>query len=235
MTRASRNEGPGAIHHVVPQGNGRRRIVEDDQDRVSYLSRYARISRELGWLTHAGCLMDTHHHAVVETVEPNLGAGMRRLQGGHARWLNARHGSEGSVFKQHFWSRCIGDGAWFMRACLYVVLNPVAAGLCKHPREWRWCSYAVTADGDTEAFAPGEQRLLGLFGETPREARRNYAALVDELAERVASRPFGDGRSVWRSLGEVLDEGVALAQVSDSKSDTWVRSARFPSRSRTPG
>ena len=35
-TRPSRNEEAGAIHHVVPQGNGRRRIVESDGDRRAY-------------------------------------------------------------------------------------------------------------------------------------------------------------------------------------------------------
>ena len=37
----------------------------------------------------ASCLLDTHHHAIVETSEPNLGEGLRRILGGHSRWLNA--------------------------------------------------------------------------------------------------------------------------------------------------
>lgn len=203
MTRPPRGERPGAIHHVVPQGNGRRRIVEDNRDRNAYLVRYARISRELGWLTHAGCLMDTHHHAVVETPTPNLALGMKRLQGGHARWLNARHGREGSV-KQNFWSRCIGDEGWFFRACLYVVLNPVAAGLCKHPCEWPWCSYEVTARGDPDRYEPGEKRLLGMFGDSPLEARSNYARLVGEMAERISEQRVRDGASLSRSLDELV-------------------------------
>jgi putative transposase len=213
MTRPPRNEGPGAIHHVVPQGNGRRRIVEDDRDRVAYVTRFARISRELGWLAHASSLMDTHHHAVVETAEPNLSIGMRRLQGGHARWLNARHGREGSVFRQHFWSRCVGDEGWFFRACLYAVLNPVAAGLCAHPRDWPWCSYRLTAEGDPERFSPGESRLLDMFGDTPTDARRNYAKLVGELAENITAQRVSDSRSLWASLEKL--KATRRAKVSD--------------------
>ena len=204
MSRPPRGERPGAIHHVVPQGNGRRRIVEDDRDRNAFLARYAQISRDLGWLTHAGCLMGTHHHGVIETPTPNLAVGMRRLQGGHARWLNARHGREGSVFKQHFWSRCIADERWFFRACLYVVLNPVAAGLCAHPREWQWCSYHVTAHGSTDRYEPAEERLLRMFGDSPREARSNYATLVGEMAARISERRIRDGASLWRSLDGVV-------------------------------
>jgi putative transposase len=198
--RPSREEAPGAIHHVVPQGNGRRWIVRDDRDRRAYVNRFERVARDLDWIVIASSLMDTHHHAVVETSEPNLGLGMKRLQGGHARWLNARHGGEGHVFRQRFWSRRIHDDAWLFRACLYVVLNPVAAGVCSHPREWRWGSYTKTADGDPDAYLPGEQRLLRMFGRTPAEARRRYAAVVDAAVERIAGLPTADGRSLLCSL-----------------------------------
>ena len=212
MTRPSRDEARGAIHHVIPQGNGRRAIVDDDHDRRAYLTRFARLRRELGWLEHAGCLMDTHHHAVVETAEPNLAVGMQRLQGGHSRWLNARHGREGQVFRHRFWSRRILDDGWLLRACIYVVVNPVAAGLCGHPGEWPWSSYRATAYGDPNAYAPGESRLLGLFGETPGEARRSYRQVVDAAVEVVTVRRYVNAKAVWTVLDEL--DGSCLPQVS---------------------
>jgi putative transposase len=204
MSRPPRDEAPSAIHHAVSQGSRRRRIVEDDRDRTAYLNRFKRVGSELGWIVHASALMDTHHHAVVETPEPNLGDGMRRVQGGHARWLNARHGGEGHVFRQRFWSRRIFDDASLLRACLYVVLNPVAAGLCAHPDAWRWCSYRTAAHGNPDAYRPGEERLLGLFGDTPREARRRYAEAVDQAAAAIRERRLRDGAVVWRALGEFM-------------------------------
>jgi REP element-mobilizing transposase RayT len=216
VSRRHRDEAPGALHHVVPQGNGRRRIVEDDHDRKVFSYRFERVSRELGWTVYASCLMDTHQHAVLETAEPNLGLGMRRLQGGHARWFNARHGRDGSVFRQHVWSRRIVDEAHLFRACLYVVLNPVAAGLCDHPEDWPWCSYRRTAKGDPSADSPGERRLLELFGDTPGVARRNYAELVGRLAETIRSRRVTAGADLWRSIdiGE-CGQRTSKRQVSD--------------------
>ena len=144
--------------------------------------------------------MDTHHHAVVETAEPNLGLGMGRLQGGHARWFNQRHQREGHLFKHRFWSRRIEDDGHLFRACLYVVLNPVAAGLCRHPAEWRWCSYRTTAEGDARSYSSGEERLLSIFGDTPGEARRRYAQLVTEMAETILAARITDSRSPWQHL-----------------------------------
>jgi putative transposase len=214
MARPPREEFTGAVHHVIPKGNGRRRIVEDDDDRLAYTARLGRITRELGWLVHASCLMDTHQHLVVETPEPNLGVGMRRLLGGHSRWLNVRHGASGSVFTPHYWSRVIDDDAWLFRACLYIVLNPVAAGLCNHPREWRWSSYRATAEGDLTAFAAGEERLLRMFGATPFEARRCYADVVDDAVRRIIDGRCVDGRDLWRALGTVESPVGAAVPVS---------------------
>jgi DNA ligase-1 len=225
MPRLPRNEEVGAVHHVVAQGNGRRRIVEDDRDRVSYLTRFATVGGELGWHAPASCLMDTHHHAVVETPVANLGIGMRRLLGGHSRWFNVRHGREGSVFAPHFWSRRIERDAWLFRACLYVVLNPVVAGLCTHPREWPWCSYRATAEGDPTAFAPGEERLLGMFGRTPSEAGTEYVRVVDETAAGIAAERIS-ARELWHSLGELeRRRGVAGVRL---KSDTQGPCRRCP-------
>jgi REP element-mobilizing transposase RayT len=208
MARPPREEFPGAIHHVIPKGNGGRRIVEDDDDRHAYTVRFGRVTRELGWLVHASCLMDTHHHAVVETPEPTLSVGMKRMLGGHSRWLNVRHQRRGSVFAPHFWSRLIADDAWLFRACLYVVLNPVAAGICRHPRDWPWSSYRATAEGDPAAFAPGEERLLRMFGPTPSEARRSYAEVVDSAVRNIHGRRLDD-RELWRALGSVQSSACA--------------------------
>jgi len=79
MVRTQRLEAPGAIHHVVPKGTGGRRIVEDDQDRRAFLGRFAAVARDCSWISHSDCLMSTHHHAVIETRQANLGVGLKRL------------------------------------------------------------------------------------------------------------------------------------------------------------
>jgi REP element-mobilizing transposase RayT len=213
IVRPPRDEAAGAIHHVIPCGNGDRRIVRDDRDRFAYVTRFAAVSRDLGWLAYATCLLDTHHHAVVETPEPNLGPGLRRLVGGHSRWVNVRYGRTGSVFMPHCWSRRIQDNAWLFRACLYVVLNPVAAGVCDHPAEWPWCSYRTTAEGDPERYAPGEERLLSMFGSTPGEARQCYAQVVQAAADGIRAERRHAAPDLWAELRQL--ESPVAPKVSD--------------------
>jgi REP element-mobilizing transposase RayT len=192
-----RNEEPGAVHHVVPQGNGRRPIVFDDRDRHAYLERFHRIAPERCWTIHASCLLDTHHHAVVETPAPDLSDGMRRVLGGHAAWLNTRHGRSGAVFGERFWSTRIYDDAHLVRACLYALLNPVAAGAVSHPREWPWSSYRTLIDHGCTA------RLSTVLGDTPQEACTRMLALVDEGAELIAGARVRDRTAALR-IAEAL-------------------------------
>jgi len=188
MPSRPRQEAAGAIHHVVAQGNGRTRIVMDDRDRREYTRRFLGIAAEHGWSIHASSLLDTHHHAVVETPEPTLARGMQRILGGYAWLFNERHGREGHLFHGPFWSRRIADDAHFFTACLYVVLNPVAAGLCSHPREWRWSSYRATVAGRAT------ERLSAMFGREPGE---RYADIVEAATARLLERRARSSRELW--------------------------------------
>jgi hypothetical protein len=107
------------------------------------------------------------------------------------------------VFRPHAWSTRIADEAHLLSACLYAVLNPVAAGLCEHPQAWPWCSFRATAEGDPDEYATGEKRLLKMFGDSPGEARRNYAERVGQLAEMIRASHVSSGRALWRSIAEV--------------------------------
>jgi hypothetical protein len=70
---------------------------------------------------------------------------MRDLNGGYARWTNFRHGRCDHVFGQRFKGEEITTERHLLEACRYVVLNPVRAGICEHPVEWRWSSYRASA------------------------------------------------------------------------------------------
>lgn len=206
MGRRPRDEAPGAIHHVVPQGDGRSPIVLDDRDRRAYLERFNRVAHERLWIIHASCLLDTHHHGIIETPSPDLGYGMRLVVGGHAHWFNARHGRSGAVFGDRYWSARLRDEGHLLRACVYALLNPVAAGLVEHPREWPWCSYrAAVADGISD-------RLATMLGDTPREARDRFLELVDVGVEIVHARRLTNRREVLRAARSVVES--CLPEVS---------------------
>jgi REP-associated tyrosine transposase len=181
-----RSDPPGAVHHVIATGNNRCRIAVDDIDRATFVARMTRVAEASALDIVAWCLMETHVHMLVVSREGLLGRGMGRLLGGHARRFNERHDLEGHLWQQRYYDRAVKDEPHLLKTGLYVVLNPVRAGVCRHPRSYRWCSYAATAAGESSGpFRP--DLLLAALDPDRDRARCRYIALVEEEAASIVA------------------------------------------------
>jgi hypothetical protein len=122
--------------------------------------------------------MGNHYHLVVETPHADISSGMQELNGRYAQRFNRRYARRGHLFEERFHSVLVEEEGHALSLCRYVVLNPVRAGLCLRPGDWRWSSYAATA-GDTPqpAFLSTAWVLGQLADDAPR-ARVLYRALV---------------------------------------------------------
>ena len=177
MPRKPREEEAGAIHHVFARGNNRRAIFLDDVDRRMYLSMLERVTIRQGWLLLAYCLMDNHVHHLVETPDPNLGDGMRRLHGEYAQAHNARHGACGHLFQSRFGAKRVTSDEQLWVVAAYIARNPVEAGRCARAEDWPWSSHTALLEGREPPWLGGG-RLLELFAAAGGEGRRRYAEMV---------------------------------------------------------
>jgi hypothetical protein len=121
--------------------------------------------------------MPNHYHLVVETPQPNLSAGMQRLNGRYALQFNWLHGVDGHLFQGRFHSNLVESDRELAAVARYVVLNPVRAGLCDEPDEWLWSSFRACVGA---AAKPSFLSLewLGQFGRKPEVARAEFADFV---------------------------------------------------------
>ena len=191
MARPLRIEYDGALYHLTCRGNERKAIFKDDTDRQLFLSTLAKVVRRFHWLCHAYCLMDNHYHLVVETPNANLSNGMRQLNGVYTQAYNRRHRRVGHVFQGRFKGILVQKESHFLEVCRYVVLNPVAAGMVKHPGEWAWSSYRATSGRSAVPDDLTVDDVLGQFGARRGAAQQKYREFVSE----------GIGRpSIWEHL-----------------------------------
>jgi REP element-mobilizing transposase RayT len=102
-----------------------------------------RVLGRLWWACHSYCLMTNHFHLLIETQDESLSAGMQRLNGEYAQSFNRRHGSVGHLFQDRFFSVMVEDEAHGLEVIRYIANNPVEAGLCREPEDWRWSSHAA--------------------------------------------------------------------------------------------
>jgi putative transposase len=170
MPRAPRPNIAGGIYHVISRGVRRLQLFEDaiDYDRFLFLLRM--VAKDLRWTSHVRCQLPNHFHLVLETPEANLSAGMQRLNSRYAQWFNWRHGYVGHAVESRFYSGLIESNVHFLEVARYVLLNPVRAGLCRHPRDWPYSSY----------HEPLTPRLADQFGSDPDRARARFEQFVDD-------------------------------------------------------
>ncbi len=164
---------------MTSRGNARQAIYRDDLDREAQLGTIDRVVERYGWICHAYCLMGNHFHLLVETPKPNLSIGMRQLNGRYARGFNDRYDRVGHVFQARFSSVLVEKDGHLRDAARYIVLNPVAAGLCAHPADWPWSSYAATAGLEPRPSFLAIDELLAQFANMRHVAQRRYVDYVE--------------------------------------------------------
>ena len=166
MSRPLRLEFAGALYHLTARGDRRERIFLDDQDRLLFIDLLAKEVRQHGWLLYAFCLMDNHYHLLLETPEPNLVRGMRRLNGVYTQAFNRRHRLVGHLLQGRYKSILVDKDSHLLELCRYVVLNPVRVKGRKvaSVEDWPWSSYLPTAGKMACPDWLAADRVLALFG-----------------------------------------------------------------------
>ena len=194
MARPLRIQAPDVVFHVTSRGVEKRAIFDVARhDREYFLSLFDKVVRRTEWRCLAYCLMGNHFHLAVETPKANLAEGMQLLKGDYAQWFNAVNGREGTLFERRYWSDVVAGERRAFALARYIALNPVRAGLVRHPEEWPWSSYSATVG---LAQAPPFLQVDGLldwFG-GGRRGRVSFAQFVGE--ELPASRRLSAERDM---------------------------------------
>jgi REP element-mobilizing transposase RayT len=145
VARRLRIQAAGAHYHVGVRGNNKAPVFTTGEDRERFIVLFGDVVERCGWRCYAYCLMENHFHLALMTPEPNLGAGMRRLNQIYAQWFNHRHDRVGHLFEQRYWSRLLETESDVLAVVRYIIANPVRAGLCEEAAEWPWSSARASA------------------------------------------------------------------------------------------
>lgn len=208
--RQSRVQAPETIFHITSRGNNQQDIFLSDADRLFFIGLLENAVHKFSWRCHAYCLMTNHFHLVIEIDELNLSAGMHNLNTRYAQSFNYRNNRHGHLFQDRFFSNIIDNEPYFFAACCYIVLNPVRAGLARHPAGWHWSSYRQTSEGLPIARFLDQGRLLMLCSDRMTEARHLYKEYVEAWMDdaETSSEKREDHREQPErpSLSQIFDD-----------------------------
>jgi putative transposase len=178
MARLPRIDVPGIPQHLIARGNNRSDLFRDDADRCIYLQFMQEALEKCACEVHAYVLMTNHVHIVATGHLPGeLSDFMQRIGRRFARLVNIRWHRTGTLFEGRFWSSLIDSNAYLLKCMRYVELNPVRAGMVRHPREFGWSSYRENAGGTPSGLLKPHS-LYQALGATAQERAETYRGLV---------------------------------------------------------
>jgi REP element-mobilizing transposase RayT len=89
----------------------------------------------------AWCVMPNHLHTLIESFEGfSIGNIVKSWKSYIANRANRYLDRHGRFWQPDYYDRYIRDSTHFHNCIRYIENNPVKAGLCLHPEDWRWSS-----------------------------------------------------------------------------------------------
>ena len=88
----------------------------------------------------------------------------------------------GTLWEGSFKASLIDSDMYLLACMCYIELNPVRAGLVKHPGEYKWSSYRQNVQRPDTDFIENHQ-IFSMLGETTKERQFVYRGLFDRYIE----------------------------------------------------
>jgi putative transposase len=202
MPRKARIDAPGALHHIIVRGIERRKIFEDDTDRVNFLDRLGKVLSETGTKCFAWTLIPNHFHLLLRTGAYPISTVMRRLLTGHAMNFNRRHRRSGRLFQNRYKSILCQENTYLLELVRYIHLNPIRTGLVADIKvldKYPFCGHSVIM-GKKKKDWQDDTYVLKLFDKKRTTARRRYKMFVQKGIQE-GKRPELTGGGLIRSSG----------------------------------
>ena len=192
MARLARFVVPGLPHHVTQRGNHREPVFFNEGDYRVYLDLVSKAAKASGTEIWAWRLMPNHVHFIMTPGhEDGLRATFAEAHRRYSARIHARLKLTGHLWQGRFSSTPM-DERHLIAAARYLALNPVAAGMVKQAKDWRWSSaraHLACKDDGVVVTAPILARVPDFTGLM--KAAEDEAAIRALLNSRTTGRPVG--------------------------------------------
>jgi putative transposase len=168
---------PNIPLHIIQRGNNRQACFFTDDDYLFYLSWLKKYAKSAECSIHAYVLMTNHVHILLTPKQSNsAGTLMRGLGQRYVQYVNRTYKRSGTLWEGRFRSSIIQQQEYLFSCQRYIEMNPVRAGIVKHPGEYRWSSYQINGQGKESDLLSHHALYLSL-GQTDAERQAVYREL----------------------------------------------------------
>lgn len=197
-------------------------IFSDDADKKIFLEILAEKAKLLGARLIGYCVMSNHYHVLLENISGRMSALLKIVNGSYGIYYRHKHGGNGYVFQNRYKSTLIQDDEYLRLAILYLLQNPVRAGLVTNCTEYQWSSAGEYLGKGRQAISD-VSFVHGLWGGKKIMMKEIMASQPNELPIKKSN--FGDLLGEYEFLAKALekrDKRVAEKSLERRrKDDSW--------------
>ncbi len=164
-----------AICHITIRCNNRENLFKNDCDFIRYREILKKCKEKLNFLLHDYVIMHNHTHLLVKLVETdNISIIMHAINRWYARWYNEHYDRKGHFWEDRFYGELVKDDTQLLAVMRYIDLNPIRAGLCKNPTEWRYSGARAYLNVEKDDLIDKSEAYMNL-GITNEERQKAYS------------------------------------------------------------
>ena len=142
MPRFPRNYLDTNFFHIMSQGIDKSYIFENPIDIKVYIRNMYEIKEKYNIKIIAYCIMNNHTHMLLQADKiENLSKYMQSLNTRYGHYYNKKYERVGYVFRDRYKAQGIYNEEQLNICIKYIFDNPVKAGICKKPDEYKFSNY----------------------------------------------------------------------------------------------
>jgi len=130
----------GAYHHVMNRGIRGESIFEKSKWKDIFIKIIQEKGKRLGINILAYCVMNNHYHIILQNRSGKLSQYMKDVNGQYGLIYRKIVGGKGYVFQNRYKSTLVQKDGYLGTVILYILLNPVRAGIVNNPYDYKWSS-----------------------------------------------------------------------------------------------
>lgn len=213
MSRLPRYFIPNTPFHVILRGNNRAPIFANDEDRQFFRDVLLAAVKRQGVSVHSYVFMTNHVHLLASPSHADsLPKALQSLGRRYVQYFNHRYQRTGTLWEGRYRATVVDAEPYMLECMRYIELNPVRAGMVKHPADFSWSSFRANALGVHDALVTRHELYLRM-GRDSDERRLVYGDLFkSSAAPETLSRIRDCTNKGWALGGEEFGSKVeALA------------------------
>jgi putative transposase len=201
MPRQPRYFIPHMPQHVIQRGVDRQAVFFGAKDYELYRETLRSAADRYDCAIHAYVFMTNHTHLVITPgTERSLPLLMQAIGRGYVQKLNRHYNRTGTLWQGRYKASLIQDDVYLLTCYRYVELNPVRAGMVRHPGDYAYSSYHHNATGKSDNLLT-EHSVYRSLATALEQRQAAYRALFgDEIGPDVLEL-VRDATNACRILG----------------------------------